>query len=113
MVLELQIPPVDSKSDVFRTSHITASYKLTFKTYDVDFWCVRKLKCWVLQILLIIRERPGGTQGGSPKVEIRSLKQKKCIFWIKMAVSVVPAPLEPPDVVKKKVIGIFQKISQN
>ena len=57
------------------------------------------------------RRAPREAQGGgSPKVEIRSLKQKKCIFWLKMAVSVVPAPPPgaPPDVVKKK-LSTFSK----
>ena len=111
MVLELEIPSIDSKSVNFRTLCITPGYKLNHKTYGVGFWCVRKLRCWVLQIFL--RELPGGAQGGSPKDELRDLEWKNCIFWLKMAISVAPAPSPwAPLMWWKKVIDIFQKISQ-
>ena len=91
MVLELQIPSIDSKSVNFRTLCITPGYKLNRKTYDVGFWCVRKLRCWVLQIFL--GELPWGAQGGAhQKMKYEISNEKNCIFWLKMAISVAPAP---------------------
>ena len=111
MVLELQIPSIDSKSVNFRTLCITPGYKLNRKTYDVDFWCVRKLRCWILQIFL--GELPGGAQGGLTKRwNTRPRMKKTAFFGYKWLYLLPQPPLEPPWCCEKKVIDIFQKISQ-
>ena len=51
----------------------------------------------------------GGSGGAHQKLKYEVSNKKKCIFWLKMAVSVVPAPPgAPPDVVKKK-LSTFSK----
>ena len=108
MVLELEISPLDTKNAIFQTVYTNLNYKLNRKTYEVDFWCVRKLRCCILQIFL--GELQGGAQGGLTMSWNTKSRTKKTPFlsW-KWLYLVSQPPLEPPLILWKKSYDNFPK----
>ena len=93
-----------SRNRFFQVLKYKLGYKLNHRTFEDDFWCVKKLKCWILQFW------QGGLQGGL--IFYRNIKpetKNTSFFDHKMACTLRQPPLEPPYACEKKVMDIFSK----
>ena len=110
MVLELWIPSVGSKMSFLEHWTLIRAINWTVKHMGMIFGA---LKSWDAGVYKFYQETSkGGLRGGLSWFEIWSLKRKILHFSPKIDMCAVPAPLEPPWCCEKKVMNIFQKISQ-